>query len=254
MPTECTVFYSWQSDLPSSGNRNFILKALENAVKAILTDEPLEVDPVVDRDTSGVSGSPDIAGTIFSKIDQAKVFVCDVSIINDSTNTRPTPNPNVLIELGYAAKTLGWERIIMVMNTAYGSPELLPFDLRARRVACYKSLEDPWNENDKKNKRKVLESGLKTALRSILTSVIETNAENALVLQFANHQSRQELGLTITVSSIAYEKPSAWLPDLRSRRSSGVPGLDFSNPTNELNANYWREKEEYANSNLKCIT
>lgn len=245
MPTECTIFYSWQSDLPSSSNRNFVLKALENAVKAIRTDEPLEIDPVVDRDTSGVSGSPDIAGTIFSKIDQAKVFVCDVSIINGSTNARPTPNPNVLVELGYAAKTLGWERIIMVMNTAYGSPELLPFDLRARRVVCYASSEEPWDEEDKKNKRKMLESGFKTALRSILTDVIQTNIETNLVLQFANHQSRQELGLTITLPSVVYDKPASWLPDLRNWRNSGVPGLNMSDPISELNADYWREKEEY---------
>jgi hypothetical protein len=245
MPTECNIFYSWQSDLPSSSNRNFILKALENAVKVIRTNELVEIEPVVDRDTSGVSGSPDIAGTIFGKIDKAKVFVCDVSIINSSTDKRPTPNPNVLVELGYAAKALGWERIIMVMNTAYGSPETLPFDLRARRVVCYEFLEGAVNDNDKQNKRKVFESGLKTALQSILMNIIQVNAEVALVLQFANHQIRQELGLTISVSSTSYEKPSEWLPDLKNWRSSGVAGLNIADPMSELNPNYWREKEEY---------
>src|SRR5687768_9999122 len=113
-----TVFYSWQSDLPNATNRGFIQTALEGAAKAIRRDESVEIEPVIDRDTSGVPGSPDIASTIFGKIERAKVFVCDVSIINqkavylkDSDGVlepdpdrapRPTPNPNVLLELGYA--------------------------------------------------------------------------------------------------------------------------------------------------------
>jgi hypothetical protein len=55
------------------------------------------VEPVIDRDTAGVPGSPDIAHTIFDKIDAAAVFVCDVSIVNADTAGRPTPNPNVLL-------------------------------------------------------------------------------------------------------------------------------------------------------------
>jgi hypothetical protein len=45
----------------------------------------------------------------------------------------------VLFELGYASAILGWERIIMVQNTAYGEIEDLPFDLRGRRVLQYKA-------------------------------------------------------------------------------------------------------------------
>lgn len=126
---ECTVFYSWQSDLLNSTNRGFIQDALERAAKAICEDDSIKVEPVVDRDTAGVAGSPDIAATILDKIDACQVLVCDVSIINNPENARPTPNPNVLVELGYALGVLGWERILMVMNTAFGEPELLPFDL-----------------------------------------------------------------------------------------------------------------------------
>jgi hypothetical protein len=43
-------------------------------------------------------------------------------------NRRRTPNPNVLVELGYALKALGDERVIVVVNTAFGKEELLPFD------------------------------------------------------------------------------------------------------------------------------
>ena len=94
------IFYSWQSDLPNATNRSFIEKALENAAKAIRNDDSISVEPVIDRDTAGVPGSPDIATTIFQKIEKADVFVCDVSFINQGTDARQTPNPNVLLELG----------------------------------------------------------------------------------------------------------------------------------------------------------
>ncbi len=164
--TDCKVFYSWQSDLSNSTNRGFIADALEKAVKSIHGDDSIEVEPVVDRDTSGVPGSPDIANTIFAKIDQASVFVCDISIINSGSKLRLTPNPNVLIELGYAIKALGSERIIMVMNTAFGAPERLPFDLRMRRVTTYHL---PEGSTEKSTERKKLQKTLQAALNIIFT-------------------------------------------------------------------------------------
>ena len=130
------IFYSWQSDCPPNTNRNFISAALEKAIEEIHKDESTDVEPVIDRDTLDLAGSPDISQSIFSKIDMASVFVCDVTII-DSKAARPTPNPNVLIELGYAVKSLGWNRVIMAMNTEFGKPEALPFDLRSKRVLTY---------------------------------------------------------------------------------------------------------------------
>jgi hypothetical protein len=131
------VFYSWQSDLPNASNRGFIEKALKKAVKEIADDESIGVEPVIDRDTAGVGGSPEISGTIFEKIAKADVFVVDVSIINKDAKGRKVPNPNVLIELGYAFKALGHNRVILIMNTEFGGLEHLPFDLRTRRVLSY---------------------------------------------------------------------------------------------------------------------
>ena len=154
---DCKIFYSWQADLPNPTNRGFILSALEMAVKSIRNDESIKIEPVIDRDTSGIPGAPDIADTILSKIEKSQIFVADVSIINNNDSSRKTPNPNVLVELGYAMRTLGPECIIMVMNTAYGKPELLPFDLRMRRVATYEMLND---EKDRSTERKKLASNL----------------------------------------------------------------------------------------------
>lgn len=162
------VFYSWQSDLPNSTNRGFIQRALEGATKKIATDDSVAVEPVVDRDTSGVPGSPDIATTIFSKISVADVVVVDVSIINQDRGGRLTPNPNVLIELGYALKSLGYERVILVFNEAYGKIANLPFDLKMRRLIVYSM---PEVKEDRATERKKLQNELELAIRS---SLIET--------------------------------------------------------------------------------
>src|SRR6266699_1291017 len=148
------VFYSWQSDLPNKTNRSFIEEALEKAAKAIRDDDSIQVEPVIDRDTVGVPGSPNISETIFGKIDQAQVFVCDISIINQDAIAQ---NPDVLVELGYALKTLGAKRIILVFNAAYGKPEQLPFDLRPRRVTTYRM---PSDSQDRATERKRLEGVL----------------------------------------------------------------------------------------------
>lgn len=135
------IFYSWQSDLPSACNRGFIQIALEAAAKTLRADDSIEVEPVVERDTAGIAGSPDIGRTILQKISEAHAFVADVSIIN-AGQPRLTPNPNVLFELGYAWNALTENRIIMVTNTAFGALEHLPFDLRMKRMFQYNSPAD----------------------------------------------------------------------------------------------------------------
>lgn len=165
---DVTIFYSWQSDLPNPINRGFIQTALEKVANAIRREGSIAVEPVIDRDTAGVPGSPDIADTILSKIDQCHVFVGDVSIVNPGSEERATPNPNVLIELGYALKRLGWERIIMVQNTAFGAPEVLPFDLRMKRVLTYHM---PETGADRLPERAKLQGKLKSALELILKEI-----------------------------------------------------------------------------------
>ena len=61
----------------------------------------------MDQDTAGIAGWPDIASTILTKIEKCEVFVADLTPINGpEPDSRPTPNPNVMLELGYAS----WHR------------------------------------------------------------------------------------------------------------------------------------------------
>lgn len=150
-----TVFYSWQSDIENKYNRSFIEDALEKAAKNISNDTNYSLEAVVDRDTYGIPGSPSIVESITAKIAKSDVFVCDVSIINSKSEKRQMPNPNVLFELGYASAILGWDRIIMVQNIAFGDIDKLPFDLRGRRILQY--CFNATNENKAEEKQNLRE-------------------------------------------------------------------------------------------------
>lgn len=154
------IFYSWQGDRPNNTNRGFIKNALDEAATALAAD--LTVEPRIDHDTQNVPGSPDIARTILKKIENSDVFVADVTIVNERTDPRATPNPNVLIELGYAMKALGEDRIILVMNEHFGPVEQLSFDLRARRIIVYNVAPDA---QDKATERRRLTGILRTAIK-----------------------------------------------------------------------------------------
>lgn len=125
-----SIFYSWQSDLSIKTNRYFIEDAIKKSLKEINKDN--RVVGCIDRDTKDELGSPDIRSSILKKINHCKFFVCDVSLID-----KHVPNPNVLIELGYAIKVLGWSRIICLFNSKTGNIEDLPFDINHNRVTAY---------------------------------------------------------------------------------------------------------------------
>lgn len=153
----CTIFYSWQSDLPNKDNRSFIENCIEKAVKKDKLGVEFGLTLAIDRDTKETVGTPDITGTIFEKIAKSDIFICDISIINGDYEGRKCPNPNVLLELGYAVRTIGWERIICFYNLKYGDIKNVPFDLSHRRIFCYNSDK----ENEKEAVSKALSAGIK---------------------------------------------------------------------------------------------
>lgn len=149
-----TIFYSWQNDLDHKTHRNFIEKCIQKALKSVKKDAHVVVD--YDRDTKGLNGSPDITTTIFEKIEKSVLFICDVSIINKDSNQKKAPNPNVLIELGFAIHKLGWDRIICLFDSNTGSVEELPFDIRQKRVTVF----NPNNENEADHITKILAANI----------------------------------------------------------------------------------------------
>ncbi len=161
------VFYSWQSDIKPKYNRNFIESSLESAIKKVNenhSDGPLLS---VDKDTRGVPGSPDIINTILQKIDNSICFVADITPV-DKTSEIFIPNPNVMFELGYALSALGFERVILICNTAKCELKDLPFDLGLKRIMTYNYSEATDNTERTECKKK-LKDALVDAIETIYT-------------------------------------------------------------------------------------
>lgn len=131
-----TVFWSWQSDLEGRVTRDVVRHALDQAIDLLSAGLDEADRPSVTSDTQGVAGTPDIVATILRKIDEAAVFVADVTPIALSGSGKACANPNVLIEVGYANKALTQHRVIQVWNTAFEGATIdrLPFDMRGRRA------------------------------------------------------------------------------------------------------------------------
>jgi hypothetical protein len=171
-----TIFFSWQSDTPNRVGRSFLKEVLEEVCKGIGSDPTVDEalrDLEVDSDTQGVAGQPPIVETIFKKIDASAVFVADMTLVGVRTDGSRIPNPNVLIEYGWALKALNHERTIWLMNTAYGEPtgENLPFDLRhARRPMGYNLPDGATAELKREEKQKLVKS-LTAAIRASLATL-----------------------------------------------------------------------------------
>jgi hypothetical protein len=146
-------------------------------------EEPLERETRealhLDHDRQGVPGSPDLAPTIFRKIDQAAVFVADVTLIAQIDDT-PTSggevrqrkkfiNSNVAIEYGYALHALGDESILMVQNIYYGEREELPFDLKHKAGPIQYRLQPGATKQEISTELAQLRGVLVTALRPYLS-------------------------------------------------------------------------------------
>jgi hypothetical protein len=180
-----TVFYAWQSDLPEYTNRGAIRKALR-ALRSPLEHEfvNLSLDIEIDEATRDVPGSPHIPQTVLAKIAKSHVFVGDISLINQGTPTdsKKTPNPNVLFELGYAVAMLGWSRIILLFNREFGDPKDLPFDIDRQRVSFYRIKEPSDNP-----------SPLQSLCSNALKTIISQNPSRPSLFDAASTQRSRDL-------------------------------------------------------------
>ncbi|MCI9284430.1 MAG: nucleotide-binding protein [Muribaculaceae bacterium] len=127
---ECVIFYSWQSDIKAV--RNFIYGTLQS-----INGKDMGLDIRIDHDTYGLPGAPRIEDAIIGKIRKCDVFVADVTMINSDYEGRKVCNPNVLIELGVAIGTIGWDRIILLCCRDYGTIDDLPFDFNHNRIISF---------------------------------------------------------------------------------------------------------------------
>jgi hypothetical protein len=167
---EITIFYAWQSDSPPAINRNAIRVALASAATEIEVRQPGRVLRI-DEATRDMLGADNVPDSIRAKIEAADIFVGDVTTITPppttpEPRTRPCPNPNVTFEVGYAAAHLGWQRMILLINTAIAKFEDLPFDFDRQRVSRFHIKPDAGKSSA---------DALQKLLITAITPIIEKN-------------------------------------------------------------------------------
>lgn len=163
------IFYSWQATTNNKYNRYFIYSCIEKAVNKLKKKPELKgVDFILQEGINGESGSTQVASKIIDqRIPDCDIFIADLSIINYSfpssipaeyheilrESTKPTPNPNVLLEYGVAYRSITEERIIGIMNSTLGSMrdnvDILPFDIKHLRYPIEYSYSESQNNKDK---------------------------------------------------------------------------------------------------------
>lgn len=158
------AFFAWQS-VDQKECKNFIEECLRAALKKLVLPHTLAQ---LDRDTLGVSGTPDIVSTILQKIDESSAFIADVTLVGADERGAKTPNPNVMFELGYAVNSKGWDKVLLVINEAKAPWKDAPFDLGGtRRWPIRYSLRP---EDDKPAVRAKLVEDLRLGLSAIYGS------------------------------------------------------------------------------------
>jgi hypothetical protein len=227
MKQKFQIFYSWQSDLNNKTNNFFIRDTIKEAIKKISKNN-IDLEIRLDKDTQGIPGSIPIVDTIFRKITTSDIFIADVSIVsqyltNSAQKSKKTPNPNVLIELGYAIKVLGWKRIICIANDNYSKIEDLPFDIRHHRITTFNLSQDAPKEKIVEVKKKLTETfiaAIKLIIKdydNILKDFREQDYKSHDILKFENlstiykeEQFKEDINNVVTTKWCYSEKFENW--------------------------------------------
>jgi hypothetical protein len=157
------IFYSWQSTSPPATNGELIRSCLTAAARR------LAQSPEVDEAIRSAPGSPSIFSDILERINRCSVFVADLTLARLATEVeRYSPNPNVLIEYGYALSGVGEKRIVSIVNTHFGPVEQLPFDLRHKAVKISYDLSPSAKPSHLARTERELTESLERELRLVL--------------------------------------------------------------------------------------
>ena len=254
------IFWSWQSDTHQPTGRYFVRDVL-NELAAELNgfdaideaerpgsggDDDGEADLAghddekvfVDHDMKGIAGHAPIAETILTKIEAAAVFVADLTPIASTKAGKLVPNPNVMIELGYALRALGHHRLVLIANQGEKAKlDKLPFDLKHWSApVMYKLASDAGEERIRDEAARLkaalrprIEATLKVAAREIRDARRVTHRQPELAITFDDDMElpieltqRLRDGAVRTLEEIKAETPLRRLPPKNTSRASVV--------------------------------
>lgn len=170
---DVTIFFAWQADRPKKLNHYLIRDAAKDACARITADPQKDWNVTLDSDTQGTPGMCDIPNTILDKIRKCDVFLADLTLVAETEGepSKHLPNANVVFELGYAARQLGFKSLIGVVNEAFGRVEGQVFDIKRR--ACLKyAAGSTITTPDLKRTSEKLSRTLEAIIRSMIQTVV----------------------------------------------------------------------------------
>jgi hypothetical protein len=199
------IFWSWQSDTPGKIGRFLVRDALRDAIEQLKQspeiEEPRREALHLDHDIQGVAGTPDLANTIFEKIDNSEVVLADVTLVGKvfpsgetggETSDKKLINSNVGIELGYALRALTDRKVLLVFNEHYGRYEDLPFDLRHKGGSIVFNLVPTASAQEIQDQKKKLKERFIVALKPYLQKTTAVSPR-PLSRRPLRHLSRQHI-------------------------------------------------------------
>ena len=145
------LFFAYQTDIPVEYGKDFIQRAIEKAkIKLKKSNIDLEIDfgcratpgnPILIQEMLDKSNSSDLVlvdltfTSSKNRLDGKKISLWkkELHYSNKTEDDKKSPNPNVLLETGFAWSKKGYNRTIMLMNTCFGNPDELPVDLKSFR-------------------------------------------------------------------------------------------------------------------------
>ncbi len=159
------AFYAWQSDTPPKINKDFIRKALNSAAERINADSNLGAELQIDSDTQNVPGTPPVTQTILDKIARCDIFFPDVTFVGRTEDGKLLLNPNVMAEYGFALRAKTVNAMMPIMNTAFGPPMELPFDMGHLRHPIQYRVEPTISDGQRRADRAALSKKIESHLR-----------------------------------------------------------------------------------------
>ncbi len=245
------IFFSWQSDTQTLTGRNLVERALQRAIATVAADadiDPADRELAVDRDSAGVPGSPPLVETIFGKVDRAAAFLSDLTYVAERIDGRRMPNPNVLLEHGWALRSLSWRRVFSVMNVARGHPDdhPLPFDLQHFKRPVFYDCPDDADEDTRRAAREGLTRQFVSALRAILDDEV-LRAERVPVAPAEPHP--HDIDLLVRVQ----RQLPVGLQRFLQQQSFGSPfRRDTLDPIHEMNEDWVGARFEFHDAVLQA--
>ena len=115
--------------------------------------------------SQNVPGTPPVTDTILGKIEKCDIFLPDVTFVATTHGGKLVPNPNVMAEYGYALRARTVDAMMPIMNTAFGPPEKLPFDMGHLRHPIQYSVEATASDAQRRADRDKLSKKIEERLR-----------------------------------------------------------------------------------------